>query len=633
MSDPVTRINALTANSRNTWLVMLAALIFVGVTLMQVKPIDFYGVNRATQLPLVNIAVPTRLFFIGAPILIAAVYGYFHLYLIRLWDALGTAPARIEGTRLSEAVSPWLVTDAALFLRSRLRQDNCTTPRTMELPSMIFNIALAWVAGLVILGWLLWASAPARTFSLSIWPALSLGLGLFVGFASLAQFVLRMRSPEAGRTTRLWTLPVRATLSLLVLALIWGTWERTEGDRWLVDLVLTGEQIVERPEGWQPREIARKEALAKWCKREPNVDCKALTPEEEQVFEKEWAVLRDTAIGDLKKPGWNPLRWKSAGEGVVENIETNETWVNFSGYSKQSDTTNWLLFAHGWKKSYDFRNANIREVFATGANLIAADMQGVEAQRANFEGADLSFANLKGQNTDLSAVNLTGAKLRFAQLDDAILWSANLHSGDLEAATLNGAILERANLQEANFSWANLRRALFTGADLRATNFAWTDLREATLVEARLLSVDLDWAYLQQADISRSYMAGHKGEHTRLSGTNFEATKNLGGAIRYVEATEAIFDYRTDWRNTFLDGTVNLPEQLRRRLGRPCQWTEKKLDDEQFFGFWRGWVEHGTAHDWKRLPIPTEFKNVTPIPPPPGCEWKTGPLVHFSGGR
>lgn len=80
----IDRINALTSNARNTWFALLGVLVFVSITLMGVEHIDFYGVDRATALPLVNVDVPTRYFFIAAPLLIAAIFGYFHLYLIRL---------------------------------------------------------------------------------------------------------------------------------------------------------------------------------------------------------------------------------------------------------------------------------------------------------------------------------------------------------------------------------------------------------------------------------------------------------------------------------------------------------------------------------------------------------------------
>lgn len=77
------RINALTRNARSSWFVLLAAHVFVAITLMGVENIDFYGVDRATKLPLINVEVSTRYFSITAPILITATYCYFHLHLIR----------------------------------------------------------------------------------------------------------------------------------------------------------------------------------------------------------------------------------------------------------------------------------------------------------------------------------------------------------------------------------------------------------------------------------------------------------------------------------------------------------------------------------------------------------------------
>lgn len=160
--DPVARINALTTNARNTWFVLLGVLVFVAITLMGVQHIDFYGVDRATDLPLVNVAVPTWLFFYAAPLLITAVYGYFHLYLIRLWDALGTAEPTVNGRPLGDAITPWLVSDVALKLRATTRDPTCVTPRAVEIPNAVWNTLFAWVAGPGILGWLWWASMPAR---------------------------------------------------------------------------------------------------------------------------------------------------------------------------------------------------------------------------------------------------------------------------------------------------------------------------------------------------------------------------------------------------------------------------------------------------------------------------------------
>lgn len=83
------RIEAISQNARATWFALLGLLTFVMVTLLGVDDVDFFGYGRETQLPLVGVSVPTSLFFYAAPFLTAAVYAYFHFYLMKLWDALG----------------------------------------------------------------------------------------------------------------------------------------------------------------------------------------------------------------------------------------------------------------------------------------------------------------------------------------------------------------------------------------------------------------------------------------------------------------------------------------------------------------------------------------------------------------
>ena len=74
--------------------------------------------------------------------------------------------------------------------------------------------------------------------------------------------------------------------------------------------------------------------------------------------------------------------------------------------------------------------------------------------RANLNGADLTWANLTGAN--LTRANLTGAKLNWA----------NLTGADLNGADLTGANLTRANLAGAYLAGADLAGAYLAGADL-----------------------------------------------------------------------------------------------------------------------------------------------------------------------
>jgi hypothetical protein len=247
--DHIDRIDALTRNARNTWFTLLAALVFVGITLMGVEHIDFYGVDRATKLPLIGVNVPTRYFFVAAPILITGIYGYFHLYPIRLWDALSIAPSRTKGTRLGETISPWLVTDAALHLRLWFRTDNCTPPRSMEMLATLLNGFIAWGFGLLVLYFLWTLSFAARTFWITGIAGVSFGLAAFMGYSSLSMMLDRMWKSHDGSASYLWSKAHQMVFGVGVICMIGVQgYQRTSGSiERLAGLNLYGENIIEKP--------------------------------------------------------------------------------------------------------------------------------------------------------------------------------------------------------------------------------------------------------------------------------------------------------------------------------------------------------------------------------------------------
>jgi hypothetical protein len=137
-------------------------------------------------------------------------------------------------------------------------------------------------------------------------------------------------------------------------------------------------------------------------------------------------------------------------------------------------------------------------------------------------------------------------------------------------------------------------------------------------------------------------LSGIKDSPQVLDDTNLSASTNDGGALRYVELRPARFDRSTDFRNAFLDSSVDVPHVLEERAGRPCQWAWARdanggapLTNVQFYSMWRGWLQ--TDQDffdgtWRS--IAPAWDAVTPVSPPPGCTWKTGPLpTWYTWGR
>ncbi|MEM9032914.1 MAG: pentapeptide repeat-containing protein, partial [Pseudomonadota bacterium] len=397
--DPIARINALTANARATWFALISALLFVGITLMGVAHIDFYGIDRATQLPLINVSVPTRVFFIAAPILIAAAYGYFHLYLVRLWDALGDAPARVNGVPLGDAIAPWLVSDAALKLRRFRREDGSASPRTMDWAATLLNLAIAWGLGPLVLSFLWWESMTARSPWMTGLGCLALLVSLWAGLASwvvMRRRMLGLRRTDAvtpGQKALLLCLAIPVIL-LISLATIERTapqvnlGSRTNlfGDLFdLAPIVLAGDALVERPDDWLPYDIHRDVFAASWCRREAPAcrsshgeDYTSAAPQPEtlgpkndtaapaagfpEALEQEWRLRRLSEIARLAKPRFNPITpelWDTSGDDAIS------------------------LF----RRPPDLREANLRDVHMPGINLIRADLGeatllGAEMERA-----------------------------------------------------------------------------------------------------------------------------------------------------------------------------------------------------------------------------------------------------------
>ncbi|MEO1613738.1 MAG: hypothetical protein AAFU55_15495, partial [Pseudomonadota bacterium] len=265
------RIAAISAGARATWFALLGLLAFVMVTLLGVEDIDFFGYQRETQLPLIGVAVPTIFFFIAAPLLTAAVYSYFHFYLMKLWDALGRAPATIDGDALSDRIHPWLVADAALLLR---RREGAHPDRALKWVSAITSAALTWGFGWIVLGYAWLRSFPAHSEWLSLLLCATFFFTLWVGLTSLAMVRLRLRERNfAPASHDIWRRPLAYAplLALTALALAF-TWLRTEGDLRGTALAIsdrvTGEAAL-RDENVSTRRARRDAALPDWLAFSP----------------------------------------------------------------------------------------------------------------------------------------------------------------------------------------------------------------------------------------------------------------------------------------------------------------------------------------------------------------------------
>ncbi len=114
-----------------------------------------------------------------------------------------------------------------------------------------------------------------------------------------------------------------------------------------------------------------------------------------------------------------------------------------------------------------------------GAYLRGADLRGADLRQVQLERADLRGACLAG--ADLSAAALTAARLDQADFSAACLQGANLCGTSARAVTFANAVLKSVRAFDADWSGADLRGALLDDALLMRI-----DLSDAQLDDSRL---------------------------------------------------------------------------------------------------------------------------------------------------
>jgi uncharacterized protein YjbI with pentapeptide repeats len=164
------------------------------------------------------------------------------------------------------------------------------------------------------------------------------------------------------------------------------------------------------------------------------------------------------------------------------------------------------------KELHSTERREIREL-ARGQTLTV--LQSLEASRKKTLLAFLHGAQLIGSKNP--AVELSGADLMYAKLQEAFLPHANLSDVNLHEANLRDSNLYGANLQNAILYRADLQGALLQEADLQGA-----DLQEANLSWARLSAANLQGANLQGANLSGAELGAKRSEaiHVGLSGAD-----------------------------------------------------------------------------------------------------------------
>lgn len=460
-----------TSNAQKLFVAILGGCLYSWLTIGMTKDEALLTNSSSSPLPIIGTALPIVGFYTVAPIVLLAMYFYFHLNMQRLWEALADLPAVFpDGRSLDKRADPWLLNGLVSAHLARLRHQRPSLSRVQQW----LSILLAWWVVPVTL-FVFWG----RFLPRHDWFGTSLHIGLLaaaIGFGWMSYRLAREtlhgapRKPfpwrpawgdrrtfwrrvwEDRRTLRraagvLGTFVTGVILYYISLGAIEGVPSDADDEdpnhlRKLVPRVL-------RHVGFSPFANLVKVDIstkpASWAGRK-----------EEYPLVKGARLFRTQA------------QYADARSAFLVNADL------FGANLVGADLSDAIL-SHAILKMSDLSNSTLLETDLSDASLVAADLSDAFANVADFSNANLDFANLSG-------AKLANTKFVNAKLDHAKLTDANLRGADLSDATL----------VETDFSGAFLERTILTGTNLtHVRGLTKSQIQTAVTDDKTLLPADL----------------------------------------------------------------------------------------------------------------------------------------------
>lgn len=455
-----------TSNAQKLFIAMLGGCLYSWLTIGTTKDAGLITNSASSPLPIIGTALPIVGFYSVAPIVLLAIYFYFHLNMQRLWEALADLPAVFpDGRSLDKRADPWLLNGLVSAHFVRLSRERPSLSRVQQW----LSILLAWWVVPVTL-FVFWGRFLVR----HDWLGTDLHIVLLASAISFGWMSYRLARTTLGGASRrpfFWTqawkdmrtfkrtLGIVAT-SVLAVVLYLISWSAIEG------IPNPGDVYSEYSEYGLQRLVP---SLLEKIHFSPFAN---LVEEDVSTKPASWTGQPNEYVlvkgAHLYKAD---MRFAKASGAFFANADLRGANLSRTDLS-DADLTN-----------ADLTEADLSDAYLLGADLSKAKLQGAHLSNANVSDCDLSNANLSNadlSNADILNADVSRAQLASANLSKATLTYADLSNADLSNANLSNAFLEYTNLSNANLAFAHLSNARLSG-NLSNANLDHAELQGAHL--------------------------------------------------------------------------------------------------------------------------------------------------------
>jgi uncharacterized protein YjbI with pentapeptide repeats len=436
--ESLQNVNNISESARKLFLAVLAACLYSWLTIATTTDVNLITNRASSPLPIIQTSIPIVGFYWVAPLLLLSVYFYFHFYLQKLWEELGSLPAILpDGRPLHSKIDPWLLND---LVRAHLPKLNVDRPFLSYFQLWISVLLAWWVVPITL--FLFWGRYLRRhdwlgtAFHVAI---LAISTTAAIRLYALAVATLGGTARKAfswrqtariGRGCRVaaFGVALAALFAIASAGAIMGIpmWHNASG---------------KDPRRWVPQIMALVEASP--C-----------------------AQLADADVSQ-KKPAWNE---KARDSNSVVGAQLRGADLRyafaFGAFFDEADLSASRLEGANLEWSY-LNDADLTDAQLAGADLSNGRLADITLNRANLDGTDFS-------NADLTEATLTNASFHDAEFENAKLSDADLTYSDFQGANdLTPRQLKSARNWDRAFFDDDLLQELGCPADHNTTLKEW----------------------------------------------------------------------------------------------------------------------------------------------------------------
>ena len=263
--DALGIVDEASRNAKKLLTSLLLGCVYAWLTVATTTDVRLVTNSASSPLPVIGTAIPIADFYWAAPFILICLYGYFLLYLQRLWESLARLPAVFpDGTPLDKKAYPWLLNGLIRTHVTLLKQDRPEFSRSQTALSVFLAY---WVVPMTLI--FLWG----RYLTRHEW----VGTGIHVALLALSIVIAVTLHHKAalalrgvGRVPVPWKKRLRqkgtylAAFGILSMAsgLIWRSELAISGETALFRADLTEQDVSTKPSTWTGQKEKETEEIA-----------------------------------------------------------------------------------------------------------------------------------------------------------------------------------------------------------------------------------------------------------------------------------------------------------------------------------------------------------------------------------